>query len=241
MRRATQELGTVRDFDVLLSKLNQYSQELREEAQEDISILEDYWKQRRDKNRKDLMEYLEGSKFRKLREEYRTFFKNIPKESSATPGAEDLPEKEIRHVIPSMIWKAYEEVRRFETALKDASSETFHLLRIESKRLRYALEMFAEVLGEETEELIQRVVLLQEHLGTLQDSEVTAGLLKEFLNDPGKKWKDQMTPSVQKTLKAYRRHLEKIQRHQKWSFDEVWEPVAGEDFRKRLSDILASL
>ncbi|MCA9433212.1 MAG: CHAD domain-containing protein [Candidatus Omnitrophica bacterium] len=241
MRRATQQLGEVRDLDVLLEKLAQYGEEQKKDAQSDLEVLASFWAQRREKTRKDLTDYLDGSKFRKLREEFQAFFKSFPKESGDISQTEFHPEKRIRHVVPSMVWKAYEEVRGFETVIKDAPNETFHALRIEAKHLRYALEMFSEVLGEEADELTNRVVALQEHLGTLQDSEVTAELLKAFLDDPGKKWKGQVTPSVQKTLKSYRRHLEKIQRHQKWSFDEVWGPVSGEDFRKRLSDILSRL
>jgi len=241
MRKATQQLGLVRDFDVLLEKLRLYADEQKEEDRRDFAVLEDYWNNRRDKNRKDLIEYLDGAKYRKLRKDHQRYFNGFAKSEPSGDSAVEVPEKRIRHVVPTMVWKAYEEVHRYETAIKDAPNETFHSLRIETKRLRYTLEMFTEILGEAAEELLARVIQLQEHLGTLQDSEVTAILLKDFLDDPGKKWKNQITPSVQKTLKKYRRHLEKIQRHQRWSFDEVWSPVVGEDFRQKLSDILSSL
>lgn len=241
MKRATDQLGLVRDFDVLLEKLALYAAEQKPEAQADLKVLQEFWEACRDKNRKDLIDYLSGAKFRSLRKEYQRFFKTYRKEIRTSGAPEGIPEKLIRHAVPGMIWKAYEEVQKFEAIVREAPNETFHALRIEAKHLRYALEMFTDVLDDSVQDLIQKVTRLQEHLGDLQDAEVTDLLLKEFLDSPGKKWRDLVTPSVQKTLKAYRRHLEKIQRHQKWSFEEVWEPVCGEDYRNRLSNLLVKI
>jgi len=69
-------------------------------------------------------------------------------------------------------------------------SDELHDLRIAAKRLRYTLEIFADVLPEERESAIKEVTQIQEALGSLHDSDVMIALLRLCLeqqqNDNGK-------------------------------------------------------
>ena len=56
-----------------------------------------------------------------------------------------------------------------------------HALRIEFKKLRYTLEYFREVLGEEAKGIINEIKGLQDHLGDLNDARVAAEMLRDFL------------------------------------------------------------
>ena len=56
-------------------------------------------------------------------------------------------------------------------------SNELHDLRIASKRLRYTLEIFADVLPEESASVIEEVTQIQEELGALHDSDVMIALL----------------------------------------------------------------
>lgn len=56
-------------------------------------------------------------------------------------------------------------------------SNELHDLRIASKRLRYTLEIFADVLPEESSSVIEEVTQIQEELGALHDSDVMIALL----------------------------------------------------------------
>ena len=56
-------------------------------------------------------------------------------------------------------------------------SDELHDLRIASKRLRYTLEIFADVLPEESSSVIEEVTQIQEELGALHDSDVMVALL----------------------------------------------------------------
>lgn len=56
-------------------------------------------------------------------------------------------------------------------------SDELHNLRIASKRLRYTLEIFADVLPEESSSVIEEVTQIQEELGALHDSDVMVALL----------------------------------------------------------------
>jgi CHAD domain-containing protein len=80
-----------------------------------------------------------------------------------------------------LIYTAYENVRAYETAFDQADVLTLHALRIEGKRLRYALEFFEEVLGGELKGVIQMTKRLQDHLGDLNDTEVAGRYLREFM------------------------------------------------------------
>ncbi len=56
-------------------------------------------------------------------------------------------------------------------------SDELHDLRIAAKRLRYTLEIFADVLPEESASVIEEVTQIQEELGALHDSDVMVALL----------------------------------------------------------------
>ena len=56
-------------------------------------------------------------------------------------------------------------------------SDELHDLRIASKRLRYTLEIFADVLPEESASVVEEVTQIQEELGALHDSDVMIALL----------------------------------------------------------------
>lgn len=56
-------------------------------------------------------------------------------------------------------------------------SDELHDLRIAAKRFRYTLEIFADVLPEESTSVVKEVTQLQEELGALHDSDVMVALL----------------------------------------------------------------
>ncbi|MGI8474783.1 MAG: CHAD domain-containing protein [Thermomicrobiales bacterium] len=63
----------------------------------------------------------------------------------------------------------------------ETATEELHNLRISAKRLRYTLELFRDVFGEEGGRLIERVKAVQEDLGVLHDHDVGIGLIEHEL------------------------------------------------------------
>lgn len=61
------------------------------------------------------------------------------------------------------------------------SIQELHDLRIAAKRLRYTLEVFAEVLPAQSQEFVDELATLQDELGALHDSEVMLALLHLLL------------------------------------------------------------
>ena len=87
----------------------------------------------------------------------------------------------VREAAPALIYARLAGVRAFDAILHQATLEQFHALRIEFKQLRYTLEYFREVLGEDVKAVINEIKGLQDHLGDLNDANVAAGILRDFL------------------------------------------------------------
>ena len=87
----------------------------------------------------------------------------------------------VREAAPVLIYNRQGAVRGFDAILEQASLDQFHALRIEFKKLRYTLEFFREVLGDEAKGIISELKGLQDHLGDLNDARVAADLLRDFL------------------------------------------------------------
>ena len=70
----------------------------------------------------------------------------------------------------------------YEPAVSDPTATTeLHDLRISAKRLRYTLELFASVFGDEGKRQIDRVKAAQEALGLLHDLDVRIALVQDEL------------------------------------------------------------
>ena len=89
----------------------------------------------------------------------------------------------VRHLVAGLLINRYEGVRAYESSLPAAPITTYHALRIECKRFRYALEFFRDVLGPEVGGLIKQVTGMQDLLGDLHDAVVSEGMVAEFLHD----------------------------------------------------------
>jgi len=60
--------------------------------------------------------------------------------------------------------------------------QELHNLRIAAKRLRYTLELFADVLPSESGVMLEEITKVQEELGTLHDADVMIALVRQCLN-----------------------------------------------------------
>ena len=146
LRRTGRTLGAVRDLDVLLEKAEAYQAGLAEGGGGALEPLLADWRTRREVARRQMLEYLDSSSYRRFVADFGSFL--------TTAGAGALPRDpgestpyQVRHVVPRLVFTAYEAVRAYETILDAAPITTYHRLRIDFKRLRYGLEFFRSVLG----------------------------------------------------------------------------------------------
>jgi CHAD domain-containing protein len=147
----------------------------------------------------------------------------------------------VRHVVPRLIFTRYEAVRAYEPIIASAPLTTYHALRIDFKRLRYALEFFREVLGPETPGLIKATVGMQDLLGALQDAYVAEGLIGEFLAAQKAKRKKRFAAGELTGVEAYLESQRVAQQDLVLAFPALWAEIVGPDFRRTLALAVAAL
>jgi CHAD domain-containing protein len=239
LRRAGRTLGAVRDLDVLLEKARAYAVGLPAGA-DGIEPLLAAWAAARDIARGQMLEYLDGPAYRKFVAEFGAFLAT-PSAGAVALAPDVATPYQARHVIPRLILTRYASVRAYERLLSapGAALTTYHALRIECKGLRYALEFFREVLGEETPTLIKQVTALQDLLGELQDACVAAGLLADFLDDYRKEMRKQATAVDLTGIEAYLAAQHARQAELLAVFPAPWADLVGLEFRRRLALAIA--
>jgi CHAD domain-containing protein len=91
-------------------------------------------------------------------------------------------------VAPELIARRYRKVRKLARRINPESPpEAYHELRIQAKRLRYAVEFLSDLYGRPARQLVRRLVALQDLLGLHQDAFVAVEHLRELSQAPRRK------------------------------------------------------
>ncbi len=240
LRRAGSALGAVRDLDVLIEKAEAYQAGLPQDDGLTVEPLLASWHGSREVARRELIGYLDSSAYRDFVASFRAFL--------LTPGAaaKPIPEGEpiahqLRHVVPRLVMERYEQVRAYEPILATAPITTYHQLRVDFKRLRYALEFFQKLLGPEAPGTIKQVTALQDLLGALQDAHVAEGLIRTFLDEQRGKRKKALPPAALAGVERYWDVQRTTQAELLAQFPAPWAGILGPDFRRSLALALAAL
>jgi CHAD domain-containing protein len=242
LRATGRALGRVRDLDVFMEKAERYLQTLPVDQHAGLAPLLDSWKMEREKDRTAMLDHLDGKDYARFKEKYLVFL-TTPGAGARQPSG-DLPyPRRVRHIVPELVYSRLAAVRSFEAVLGNASLEQMHALRIEFKKLRYALEFFREVLGSQAGQVIEEIKGMQDHLGDLNDADVACQILREFLDE----WEERqaLLPIDERQspepIVAYlgARHAE---RHQLMvTFPQAWERFNRPDLRVALASAIGEL
>jgi CHAD domain-containing protein len=176
-------LGPVRDLDVFMEKLRAHQQSRPGNEREQFQVFLDIWASKREPARARMLAHLDSKQYKSLKKRFPKFV------TTDHMGAKSIPEKippvsyQLRHIVPELVYSAYDQARAYETVLEDAPIETLHQLRISFKGLRYRLEFMNEVLGEECNLVIEEVKAMQDYLGDLNDADVAISILHDFLEE----------------------------------------------------------
>jgi CHAD domain-containing protein len=227
-------LGAVRDLDVLIDSARSYQVGLEGTIATAFQPLLDEWDSKREAARDEMLAYLDSDTYRNFKDAYGKFLETAGAGARSAATAEP---QLVQHILPAELWSHYSAVRAYEAVLPWASIETLHALRIEGKRLRYLLEFFSEVLGSGVEEAIKAMVALQDHLGELHDTDVTLGLLREFLMRNAQSLPPETIEAVGCYLKVKEARLRTLQRTVK----RPWAKVNGKRFRRLLAKAVAGI
>ncbi len=227
-------LGGVRDLDVLLEAADPYRADLPVAEQRGLEPLLASWRHHRDDARVLLIRELDSDGYRRWVDDYRDFVRT--EGAGVVPVAPVVPHR-IRDTTASRTWSAYEHVRGYEPVLRWADVETLHELRIAGKWLRYTLEFVREALGDEVEPLIARVTAMQDHLGLMNDADVSARLARTFLVEHAGELSSLESAAIGRYLIGQEREVARLRR----TVGTPWRGVAGAGFRRALGRVVAGL
>jgi CHAD domain-containing protein len=233
-------LGEVRDLDVMIDKAQGFA-----EANPgcDLTPLIEVWEKQLNKSRRKLITQLDSKKFAHFVEDYYTFLVTPGMRARKIESLDGVSVYQVKHIAPRLILEQYEQVRAYETVLAQADLITLHALRIEFKRLRYALEFFEEVLGPEAKRVIKEVKIMQDHLGDLQDARVVGDILNEIVDRQMKEYSGVpvfMRPDISGVLQ-YTAATEAQKQDLIATMPAAWENFLRNDVRRDLALALAAL
>jgi CHAD domain-containing protein len=241
-------LGKVRDWDVFIDKAKKDIQNLSENDQQDLQPVIARWYQERETAREEMLEVLQGDEYHDFNEKFSNFLAN-PKKGFVEPdekyfnGQPLPPVVAIRDIAPQIIYGRFGVVRTYDAIINQATILQLHALRIEVKRLHYALNFFEEVLGSEVKAALKSVKDMQDILGDLHDSEVACLQLGNLLQDwetyqVGVNLLERENPGAVLNYLSYK-HRE---RHERLvAIPEIWKNFINSDLRANLAKAISFL
>ena len=234
LRDVASRLGAVRDLDVLLEAADGYRADLPTSEQRALEPLLSGWRTHRDDARKLLIRELDSDGYQRWLEDYGEFVRH---EGLAVVAVAPTQPHRVRDTAASQILTAYQGVRAYEPVLRWADVETLHELRIAGKWLRYTLEFVREALAPEAANLIARVTAMQDHLGELNDADVTSHMVRSFLVENAGGLSTIESAAIARYLVVREKDLARLRR----TVGPTWRGVAGMTFRRSLGRTIASL
>ena len=242
LRAIGRALGKVRDLDVLIEKLTNYMNALEEIQREGIEPLMSAWIRERENGRQALIAYLDSQEYDLFKQEFNRFVQT-PGEGVREISDGAVQARLVCEIVPALIYSRMGVVRAYDRILQKASDTQLHALRIEFKKLRYAIEYFREVLGAEATQVIQDLKLMQDHLGDFHDAVVACGLVTTFLKDweniqLEKQLVERQNPEL---IVSYLAHLHAERHKLLINLPEAWNYFNRTEFRSNLARAITIL
>lgn len=178
LRTIARALGAVRDLDVLLVDLQRHA-----DAHDDTARLQPLFEMIEEdirSRRQDLNRALDKNSYAQFIEDFTAFLLTEGAGARADHSGDVQPSR-VRHVLPTLIYTHLGSVRAYDEVLPGADDTTLHALRIEFKRLRYAVTLFSDVLGSSVKDFIEEIKTAQDHLGRMNDIVSAQAYLRPYL------------------------------------------------------------
>lgn len=242
LRAIGRALGSVRDLDVFMEKAEHYLQTLPEEQRNGLDPLLESWHAQRETARAAMIAHMDSPEYLSFKRNFNIFLSTPNAGAKALVPGGPAPTL-VRELAPVLIYQRLAAVRAFDPLLHNAPIETLHALRIEFKKLRYTVEYFREVLGKQSQEVIDELKSIQDHLGDLNDAQVATQILRQFI-DEWEPQQDSLPIAERKNIQAIvsymaTRHAE---RHALMtSFPKVWRHFTQATFRRNLAAAVSAL
>ncbi len=167
------ELGAVRDSDVMLQSINNYAARLPQTDADGRAHVVRHFGDAGSAARSSLLAALRSPRYVELLDE----LVDATEDPRVLPKADAAPES----VLPELMhdpWKALCDA--IECVEEDPSFEQLHQARIKAKRCRYACEAVAPASGKNSQKLAKKIEKLQKVLGDYHDAVVLQQRLRAF-------------------------------------------------------------
>ncbi|CAN5652324.1 hypothetical protein BH23CHL7_BH23CHL7_02210 [soil metagenome] len=223
LRAVADRLGAVRDLDVLLEGLP---------ADPALAPLGETWRAERAAAMAQLLAHLDSAAYRRFVADHRGFVGSV---GHAT--ARRLASAHLDEVAGDRLLAAYAALRESDPDRFDDDT-ALHVLRINGKRLRYALETLRELTpAAPWERLHARLIALQDLLGEIHDGVVAAELAKRWLAEKGAGANELARAAVA----DYSARLRDEPLRGKGAVGRAWRAVSGRGFERDLRRVVAAL
>jgi len=251
LRRTLGSLGEVRDLDVFCEKAEKYLKTLPPEHENDLDSLFVVLTEEREKARKNMLEYLDSEKYRAFKRDFSDALAS-PETLilSVTNKKHDALPHRVREVLPSILYVRLADIRAYSEWVEGPylPVERLHRLRIAAKGMRYTLEFFESVLGEDAKTLIKELKALQDQLGDLHDTVVALNLLGSYLRTgewgsdesekiSGKKKYSEGAEGIEAYLAYREEELQTLLN----AFPDTWGKICNGNFRERIESAVKNL
>jgi CHAD domain-containing protein len=227
--------GGVRDLDVFLLNLPRFKQAVEIAPQRCINTIMQHLAEERLALFADLKAGLSSARWRLLHSRLLAFSGRTPAKNPSTPLASAL----VNAVAPPIITVRFDAViAQGSRVVAKPDLKNFHKLRIQFKKLRYALEFVSPAYGNLLHPLIEEVVKIQDCLGDLQDTVFT----REFIDRLLKRWKGNvLDPRLLFMLGELYELQGGIARTKQTEFHQIWKHFDQETLRKTLVSALSAV
>jgi len=181
LKKLLRALGEARDLDVALLELDIFSRGLPEADRAGIEPLRQHLHSERVRARAKMLGTLDSSAVQKELEKLTQAL------AQPSPEITDTPQPPAASAIPALIRARYKKVRKGADRLApDSSMEAYHAVRGRVKKLRYALEAVAVIIGKPANDILRTMRRWQDKLGTQQDADVAGRRLEALAAHPPK-------------------------------------------------------
>jgi triphosphatase len=216
-------LGDVRDLDVQLERMAGWREGFSDAEAHSLDNVEALFTTERDGARKRMLAGLDSRRYESLVARFGAVLRRGPARTF-TPGREPA-----LTVAPALVEKRYRRLRRQGDAIdRETAAPVYHALRIDAKKLRYALEFFGPLYGKPATDFAVRLTGLQDLLGLHQDADVAGAMLHEMAERNARKLGAATLLVMGAIGERYRRHAEEL-RH---DFPKVYRPLSGPEWRR---------
>jgi triphosphatase len=226
------KLGSVRDLDVFVLNLSRFKGKIERFPTKQKQAFENWMEKRRRLQLKALGQALASSRYKTLE---RRLIQFLERPLPTRPRA-PLAMKAVHEVAPELIPEKFDAViEQGRAVLAAPKLKQYHLLRIQTKRLRYACEFLAPAYEGALDSFIERTVEIQDCLGELQDTVFARALIDSLYDD----WKRKLVdPDLVFVLGEVSQLQAEIARERKEAFSKIWQPFSSEETLTLLKEIL---